>query len=168
MLPKKEKHTKTSTVEFNQTANLLLQGVLDAERQAFSKIIKQDNPMGNPPFHQNFERLEPNGPLLLPEGKIVVVSLGGAHLLALCATDSGRVDCMMQDTGPDISISLAPGDSIGRSRESGCKIVISDSRISRQHIIVQHGENGFFLQNLGPTNGTCVWDSESNIQTKPA
>ncbi len=47
---------------------------------------------------------------------------------------------------------------IGRSRE--CDVVISDLLVSRKHAIISRKEDGFWLKDLGSTNGTVLQDSK--------
>jgi diguanylate cyclase (GGDEF)-like protein len=48
---------------------------------------------------------------------------------------------------------------IGRGAE--CDIRIHDSSVSRQHVRIQHDVDGYFLKDLGSTNGTFVNDTHA-------
>lgn len=48
----------------------------------------------------------------------------------------------------------ARGATIGRSRE--CEIVVDDPGVSRRHVAVRHGPDGWLAEDLGSTNGSTV------------
>ena len=55
--------------------------------------------------------------------------------------------------GPDLARSFALGErnTLGRSDE--CDVVLRDRSISRKHALLVHEERGWFVQDLGSTNG---------------
>ncbi|MDQ1105321.1 hypothetical protein QE405_002605 [Nocardioides zeae] len=46
------------------------------------------------------------------------------------------------------------GAVLGRSR--GCRVRLSDARVSRQHAVLYKARGGWWIGDLGSTNGTCV------------
>jgi pSer/pThr/pTyr-binding forkhead associated (FHA) protein len=48
----------------------------------------------------------------------------------------------------------ARGATIGRSRE--CDIVVDDPGVSRRHVAVRGGPDGWVVEDLGSTNGSAV------------
>ena len=46
------------------------------------------------------------------------------------------------------------GATIGRSRE--CEVVVDDPGVSRKHVALRHGPDGWMVEDLGSTNGSTV------------
>ncbi|HEY1135296.1 MAG TPA: FHA domain-containing protein, partial [Nocardioides sp.] len=46
------------------------------------------------------------------------------------------------------------GAVVGRS--SGCRVRFADTRVSRQHAVLYRSRGGWWIGDLGSTNGTCV------------
>lgn len=68
--------------------------------------------------------------------------------------------------GPDIGQSLALKDSeICIGRHGQCELVLHDPEASRRHLKISPGENGWWLDDLGSTNGSFVNGKRITHQT---
>lgn len=55
--------------------------------------------------------------------------------------------------GPDLARSFALGERATLGRSDECDVVLRDRSISRKHALLVHEEQGWFVQDLGSTNG---------------
>lgn len=56
-------------------------------------------------------------------------------------------------SGADLARSFALGERAVAGRADECEVVLSDRSISRKHALFARGEEGWFVQDLGSTNG---------------
>lgn len=56
-------------------------------------------------------------------------------------------------SGADLARSFALGERAVVGRGEGCEIVLTDRSISRKHALFARAESGWFVQDLGSTNG---------------
>ena len=68
--------------------------------------------------------------------------------------------------GPDIGQSLVLKDSeVCLGRHGQCELVLHDPEVSRRHLKITPGENGWWLDDLGSTNGSFVNGQRITHQT---
>ncbi|MCR9198392.1 MAG: GGDEF domain-containing protein [Planctomycetaceae bacterium] len=92
-----------------------------------------------------------------------------ARKTATAQLDNG-VGCFLQIHPLAISDNLT---HLGHSqltvgRESSCGLCLPDSSVSRQHALIEKVGDGYFVTDLGSTNGTCVNEQKvSSVELTP-
>lgn len=92
-----------------------------------------------------------------------------ARKTATAPLDSG-VGCFLQIHPLAISDNLTHlgHDRLTIGREASCGLCLPDSSVSRQHALVERVDDGYFVTDLGSTNGTCVNEQKiSSVELTP-